>query len=188
VADRFATEALDIRTSLGSADGLAHALFGVAQVEWHRGRRPNAIRLMEKSADLWAEAGDESQAASSLEQLADFLRRSGELASARARLEQALALATKSGDFLCVAWCLRGLGSLLADEGDAVRAVQVWGATQAIADEGGLSFAEMPSDYEMKVEQIRDSLGPDEFERLWSEGAELRRADAARLALGRLEA
>ena len=137
-AERFATEALDIQKSLGSGDGLAHALFGVAHVEWQRGRTPNAIRLMEQSADLWAESGDESQAASSLEQLADFLRRSGDLDSARARLEQALSLATKSGDVFGVAWCLRGLGSLLADEGDAVRAAQVWAATQAIADEGGL--------------------------------------------------
>ena len=38
----------------------------------------------------------------------------------------------------------------------------------------------------MKVEQVRDSLGPDEFQRLWSEGGQLRRLDAARLALGRL--
>ena len=186
-AERFATEALDIQTSLGSADGLAHALFGVASVEWLRGRTSNAIRLMEQSADLYVEIGDEGHATSSLEQLADFLRRSGELALARARLEQAMSLSTKSGDLFGMAWCLRGFGSLLADEGDVVRAAQVWAALQAIADGGGLSFAEMPSDYEVKVEQVRDSLGPDEFERLWSEGAELGPADAARLALGRLD-
>jgi predicted ATPase len=183
-AERFANEALDIRTSLGSAGGLAHALFGVAHIEWNRGRTANAIRLMEQSVDLWAEAGDESSAASSLEQLADFLRRSGELAAARARLEQALSLSTKSGDLFTVAWCFRGLGSLLADEGDAGRAAQVWAATQVIADESGLSFAEMASDYDMKVQQVRDRLGPAEFERLWSEGAELRGADVERLALG----
>jgi len=183
-AERFAREALEIQTEHGTPECLAHALQGMAYVEWHQGRRAEAIALLQESVAKWEECDDSIQIAEASESLADFLRRSGRLASARANLERATTLAVQTHDLFASAWCLRGFGSLLADEGDAGGAARVWGATASAVRESGMSFAEMPSDYDEKLTQVRRRLGDAEFERIWSEGASMSREDALRYVLG----
>jgi tetratricopeptide (TPR) repeat protein len=156
----------------------------VAHVEWHNGRRDRAIALLEESVGKWQESGDILQLAGSHEELADFLRRSGRLEDARANLEEALTMAGNSGDVFTTIWCLRGLGSLLTAEGELDQAARVWGAAEAVARESGLSFSETPSDYEEQVERVRQGLGDNEFERVWSEGAAMSREEVERHALG----
>jgi hypothetical protein len=47
----------------------------------------------------------------------------------------------------------------------------------------GFSFAEHPSDYQEKVDEVRRALGDDEFARLWSKGATMEYDDATGYAL-----
>lgn len=182
LARRYAEEALELRTRLGEDGGTAHALFGVAQVEWASGRREVAIDLMEQSATL-TPASEPGQRAWSLEQLADFERRTGHIDLARRHLGEAVLLADSAGDHLGVLWCLRGFGNLMADEGDTVRAITIWAATDALARAAGMTFEEAPSDYDEKLAKVRQSVGDADFQRLWTEGAEMSLSQAQQAVL-----
>lgn len=65
-AERFATEGLEIQMGLGLPGGIAHALFGVAEMEWSRGRLDRAINLMQESVARWSETENDVQRPSSL--------------------------------------------------------------------------------------------------------------------------
>jgi predicted ATPase/DNA-binding SARP family transcriptional activator len=182
-AEQLANEALELRTSLGTTSGIAHALVGVAAVHWHHGRRHAAIELLEEALARWQEADDLLQVSGTEEELANCLRQIGDLERAEVRLRSALTTSIRLGDVSNSLWCLRGFGSLAADEGSPERAARMWGALEALSRQTGFSFAEHPSDYQEKVDQVRQALGDDEFARLWSEGAAMEYDDATGYAL-----
>jgi predicted ATPase/DNA-binding SARP family transcriptional activator len=182
-AEHFAQQALELQTSHGDPTGVAHALYGVASVEWHRGRQAKAITLLEQAARTFKENGSLLQSAYSQQALASYLRQTGSLERARTELEEALTTLIRNGDILGTLWCLRGFGSLAADEGNNEVAARVWGATHSAARQTGTSFAEDPSDYDKKVIQARKALGDAAFERLWAEGATMTREEVERYVL-----
>ena len=182
-AKRFAEEAVRLQSAAGRPDDRAHALQGVALIEWHENHHGEAIRLMEEATRAWKESGKVAPWADSQVGLADFLRRAGKLDQARARLEEALITHAEIGDTFGTLWCLRIFGALAADEGRVQLAAKIWGATEGGAYKSGLSFGNDPPDYEEKLTQLRLTLGDTDFERVWSEGSRMTPEEAARVAL-----
>lgn len=184
-ADGYAHRALALRRAMSSPEGVAHALEGVARVEWHKGHPEEAVRLLEEAVSLEesCDAAGPTALADTLWQLADYQRRMGLLRDAAANLRRSLNFAFEAGDLFELAWCLRDAGSLFADVQQPATAARIWGALETLRLETGISFAEQPSDFESQQARVRRVLGDIEYERLLREGAEMARQDTQRLAL-----
>src|SRR5204862_1890551 len=93
-----------------------------------QGDLPLAVELLEESAGLATEAGDDRGRSSATRALAAALLESGEIDAARDRLAQSLELAQRLGELNGVAYCLDTFAGRATAEGDPERAARLFGA------------------------------------------------------------
>jgi DNA-binding CsgD family transcriptional regulator len=95
----------------------------------------------------------------------------GDYAAARVLYEEGLAIAKKSGDKLHIALILEGMASVLATQGEPVRAARLWGAAEVLRETIGAPI--WPVDratYQRSLATACALLGKKVFAAAWAEG------------------
>jgi predicted ATPase len=163
----------------------AVAVFTVGYVERASGRYDDAFRhlsealaLSEQSEFAWMTTFSQVQ----LGALAVARRR---LDEARALLDERLAVGLVAYTTSNVTLCLATFAQLALAEGDPERAALLTGAVDGLRRRAGLGVWPEPRRGELLLAaQVRDELGADRYEQLYTEGARLNRREAVAAAPG----
>ena len=108
----------------------------------------------------------------------------GELELAGADAYEALAIMSKIGKHLCAPDILECLADLAGTAGSHREAVRLLGAAQSTRVRmGAVRFKVLDAEYETSVASLRDTLGDNEFDEAWAEGAALSTEEAIAYAL-----
>ncbi len=176
-------ESLEMARRLGLSYLGARCLLGLGEIS----RIDNDL----VAAQAWIDAavmiaqtnGDRQAMAESWLARADLARRHGPVESARALGHEALSLQQIIGDRPGIAVSLEKLAALAGPGPDAVR---LFGAAQALRDEGGYARAPAATaDYEHDLMVVREEFGGDAFAVAWAEGLSLSMAEAMTYATRR---
>ncbi len=151
----------------------AMAAFTVSSVETALGRYDDAIRHLSEARDLADRAGD-WLAAGARVQLGILAVLQGRLDEAPALLAGALevSLAARSTQF--VALCLVGYAWLAVANGDLDRAARLEGSAEGLRQRVGLpAWPHLRKKEAELVAQLRQRLGPSQFDQAFSAGSQL---------------
>ena len=182
-----ADEALALRRSLGLPHGIAHALLGVAAVEYN-------TRDFARAGELYAEAAAVAEAARSRGDvvearlgLAECEMLLGRLDEANRLLRQALVGVQKIADqsLEIVIIGLRVAGTIAAARSDPESSAVLLGATEGQLRDSGLTlFGPLEEELQRaSLERARLALGDDRFRASWTRGASMSVDEALGLAL-----
>ena len=115
----------------------AHALRGLAFMEWAQGDYAEAARRCAEALDLYRGLGDRAGEGMCLQQLGQISFQSGDFATARVQLDAALAVAEETGDQRLAALCRFRLGVLALFEDGAEQARELLEASLEAAQRLG---------------------------------------------------
>ena len=151
--------------------GIALACSGLGELAVRQGELDTATTWLEKSLGLRQELGDRLGIAASLGSLAWVALRRNDLGHAATILRESLIIRQDIEEQGGIAWCLEKLAEIAQLNRDAVGAVRILGVAATIRARGGsvIDPADQPR-YRRMIERLRDELGPDIFEAVWSEG------------------
>jgi len=114
------------------------------------------------------------------------LRQEGDPDAAGARFGAGLRLSRRSGDRSGLAYATLGLACVAADLDDPPRAARLHGVAQAFLDRAGEPWQDPEAGYRQdSLDQVRTSLGSEQYERAYARGQALSPGQALDLALGR---
>jgi hypothetical protein len=104
--------------------------------------------------------------------------------AAAAWFERALAAARELGYREMIAYCLKGIGEVLAAQGTVQQAARLLGASDRLFLELGAHVeSSEQATYAVTVEQLKDALGDDAYRSAYAEGQALSLDQALTLAL-----
>jgi predicted ATPase len=168
-ARTLAEDALVRRRELGASAGIAHALDGLAYVEFHGGNFARAAELYEEALALHDQL---SEMPVTELMIGECARRAGDLDAARIRLRRALELLATQGMVSVFPEALQEIGTLLLLEKRTIEAATVFGAAERQLAE--VAFPRWdPADYETHLELLRAALTPLEIDVAWEAGAKM---------------
>jgi predicted ATPase/DNA-binding XRE family transcriptional regulator/predicted negative regulator of RcsB-dependent stress response len=176
-------ESLEFFKRLGDKRGIALSLNNLAEVARAQGDFASARRYSLDSLTLSTEIGDKWAAALTFHNLGDIARDRADNIEAAARYHESLALYAEARNALGVAECLEGLVVLAHVQDAPARAVQLWGAAQALRDAAAAPMP--PSDrdmYERTIADVRGRLGTEAFAAAFALGHALSLEEAIALA------
>jgi len=159
---------------------VAHALYWLGRLALSCGDAVKARKLLEESLFLFRTLGIQRQSiALTLCLLARIATMQGDEATAYALCQESLALFQQLEDREGIACCLQEWGRLVAQQGEAVWAVRLWGAAEKLSLNStpcGLFLlpiestdSERADDEHMRA-ALRTQLGEKAFAVAWSEG------------------
>jgi len=123
---------------------------------------------------LYRELGYRQGIAQSLSLLARVEAHQGDYGAARVLSEESLTIARKVDDKVLIAFCLEGLASVVAAQGESAWATRIWGAVEALRDAMGVPLPPVErAGYERSVSAARAQLGETAFTAAWAEGRTL---------------
>jgi DNA-binding NarL/FixJ family response regulator len=154
VARSLFEESLSIWRILKDGWGSALSLGNLGDLARRDGNYALATSLFEESLALLRKVGDRRMIAISLNGLAGVARLEGKYELARSQYEQSLAINRELGDRPGVTRSLEGFAGLAAAEGQAVRAMQLAGASARLRASVGIAQSSL------QKEQLRRSLQP----------------------------
>jgi tetratricopeptide (TPR) repeat protein len=150
-----------------------------------RGDYARAQRLLEESLALKTElGGNQWSKAVTLSALARVAQVQGEGARAAALFTQSLALTRELRLPREAAWCLEGLASLAAAQGQLERATRLLGAAEKLREANGIAIpAADRTSQAQDVARLRAASGEQAFASAWAEGQALSLEQAIAYAL-----
>ncbi len=164
-------ESLALMRELGDKSGTSYSLMSFGAVALLLGDYTEAHALLEESLALGRELGDKSGISYSLNSLGLVAAEQGDYTGARALHSKSLALRMDLGDKKGIAASLAGLGGVAVRVGDAERGTKLLGAVEMLLQSiSAVLYREDRLPYERSVEQAREVLGEEEFEKAWQEG------------------
>ncbi len=164
-------EGVALSRELGLIDGIEVYLNFSAQIALGQGDIATARLLAEESAVLGREIGDQEHVAEALFVLGQAAAASRDDAVARALYEESLASFRKMGNTMQSAFCLEGLASVFASEGETARAARLWGAAEVLREAIGSPLPPIErAAYERAVTAARMQLGEKTFAAIWAVG------------------
>ena len=179
-------EAERIYTELDDGGGLANIYWGRATLEVYFGEGvgPKSIGFLEKSAQLYREAGNEFGLGWALFELGESYRRLGELDRAWALEREGLALFGAHDDVSAGVLFLIYMASIARDRGDEDLALRLAGASHNLRIKSGTDLAvATPNTIEgLEFETLEGLSGPKA--RAYAEGKAFTLAEAVAYALG----
>ncbi len=181
-ATRLAEEAIEIRQQLGSATGIAHAEAGLADIAFRRGDFRRAIELLEPHVESYRSIGALADVAAWLYFLGACYRRLHMLDEASSCLREALEVAAVVDDLSVIIDAIAEVAGVALSRADEIAAARLLGGVQRLREETGLAIYDRV-DFDETLSAIRTRLQSAEFDRLWSEGAALERAELVKQAL-----
>ena len=142
---------LKLWEELGDRVGIGWALTALGMVARSDGRRDVARSRLEHSLSVWREVGDRQNTANVLSTLAALARDARELDKASSLLRDSLASLRTVGDQRAIAFVLEGFASLAAAQSEAIRAVTIAAAADAIRERIG---AAAPPKWRAEINQV----------------------------------
>ena len=165
--------------------GIYRALHGLGELELDVGQLDRAARLLERSASLARDAGDEFDSAHIGHGRADVALKRGDLTEAK-RLYRAV---LEASHYVLMhprmtAYCLASLAAVAASAGDCERGGRLWGATEALEAETGWRVLERERPkYEERI-AICAERAPMVFAAAAARGRSMTLREAVEYALG----
>jgi len=146
---------------------------------------PRVRSLLEESLALFRPSRQRLYIAYALYQLGRVAARQGDLPAAQVFYQESLALFQELDDQRSSTACLDGWASLVARQGDALWAAQLWGTAEVLRAAGGPSdLFSLPATPEEQADQermravVRAQLGEQAFAQALAEGRAMRPAQA----------
>jgi non-specific serine/threonine protein kinase len=177
-------EALRLFRELGDRWGYARTLNLKGELARIGGDYQAAGQFYDQALALFRELGNPWGANIVLQNRAYVAQYYGDLERARAWFSQALSASQELEDKSSVAACLVGLAGIIGILNEARRAVQLFGAAEALREVIGADIP--PGDqpeYERNLVLVRRQLDPATLEACWNEGRALSLEQAVALAL-----
>ena len=180
----------DAQDRLVGTVGMASALLGRISIE--RGNYSEAERLLEEQLRCQRRIGNKVCLATVLKfsgllamRLGDLASADAHFASADAHFAESLCILRDAGHKYDAILLLREIAKLKMAEGDARRAVRLFGATAALHEALGTSVPPAEREgHQVNITTLRDSLLLEVFEREWQSGSEMSHDEAIDYALG----
>ena len=161
----------------------AVAVLTVGYIEKAAGRYDDALRHLSEARVLAERSGYAWLATWSRVQLGTLAVVRGRLEEARAQLDEGLAVSLAAYSTQNVTLCLGAFAQLAFAEGDPERAALLAGATEGLRRRADLGVWPEPQRGEADLAtQIRQALGADRFDQVYSAGARLSRREAVAAA------
>jgi predicted ATPase/class 3 adenylate cyclase len=171
-AQQLLEESLSLFREQGNKRFIAYALTILGQMLHQKGEEDRARVMLEESLALFKIVGDRSGTVETLIALARLHEDKGEHEAARPLYEEGWALAWPIGAREQAAAILEGYGQMLAAQGRAAKAVQLWGTAAALR---AAIVAPLPpvyrADYLRAVAAARRHLSEEEFQSAWMRGS-----------------
>jgi tetratricopeptide (TPR) repeat protein len=165
----FMSKASRYEKFFGQPAGIAHALSGLADVELEEGNHEAARLLLSRMIEIARETGSAETLAVSLADHAEVERRQGELPHALDVFREALTAAQEIGNLYLTQLCLDGIARVLGALGEPVQAARLWGASEAIREQGGFVLWHRRH-YDEAVNATRTQASEHDFDRAWDAG------------------
>ncbi|HEX6134445.1 MAG TPA: BTAD domain-containing putative transcriptional regulator [Longimicrobiales bacterium] len=155
----------DTAIALTSAYGYVHHAIG---------DRAEAERAYQEADTLWSDPADEWGRSLARNSLAVLAWRRGDVEQARSYSRDSLELLRSVRDRWFASRALQVLGYITLEHGGAARAARLLGASEALRGEVGARLMpfEVP-EWSRAIEQLRTTLGSDEFDEVWSSVASI---------------
>ncbi len=160
-----------------SQGGIAWSLYCLGLWHFQQGDAPTARSLFEESFALFRALGQRLYTVHPLYRLGKVAAQVGDLPAAYAFYKESLALFQELDDQRSSATCLEGWASVVARQGQAAWAAQLWGAAEVRRAAGGpsylLQFLTLPgedADDERMRAWVRAHLGEQAFAQALAEG------------------
>ena len=184
-ARQAGAEALAMARAAGDRLHTAHALHtlgGIARMEGEYGR---AEELFKEGLTVFREVGDFRLIAMELADLGIVALHEEKPDEAKAYLRESLRLAWSRQDQQTTISGFAELAAVAAVDGDPIRAVRLWAATEVRAEAIGLVIPEtVRIAYEPYLLPLRSVLDDTEFRAAWAEGQAMSLEQAVEYALG----
>ncbi len=140
-------------------------------MSFHQNDYAKAHTLLEACLLLFRELGEQEGMARSLASLGLVALEQGDFATARALFRESLMIFQAVGNKAGIADTLDSCASLHYKEQRALRAVQLWGAEDALREAiGSPRPAEEGEEYDSDVTAARSALGEEAFATAWEQG------------------
>lgn len=171
-AESLLVRALDLARKLDDRWTIPHALHGLAHVAMARNDLDTAERALVESLDIARETGDRWSLAIGLtiHSLVALLKGDDDLAERQ--LGECTALAITLEDPFTIAYSLTGLAVIAGRRGDGERMAHLAGASDALRENTAIdiNLTVWRTLFENEVEHVKDVMGPDNFDRAYSDG------------------
>jgi len=178
-------ELLAMAQAAGDGVRMAIALNGLGEVARLQGEYGRAEELYRESIALGRQVGNHNVVAIGLFNLGIVALHQEKLDEAKASLGEGLRLAWSLQDQLNTIVVLAELAAVAAVDGDPLRAVRLWAATEARVEAIGLVIGETDRiGYEPYLLPLRSELEDTEFRAAWAEGQAMSLERAVEYALG----
>ena len=133
----WATQALNLYSSLGDENGCANALLEMGRAHHVQHHNAEAIYCFARSARHWRDVHDQQQAAATLQHLSAAQFDAGHYKQAIATVKEALELANQCEDLAIRSNCLNNLGLFMNGLGDHSQAEHYYQRALLLADHIG---------------------------------------------------
>jgi len=177
-AARYFDHAIMIAKESGFSYILVRALQGRSQLSLGEGNRPRAIELIKEALDVARNSSDKEGTAHSLYPLAMFARSDGDDERATAALYEALGIYYEMGTPPGVTACLGALAGLAVVQGRPNIAARLFGLSHSLFGSPGGRFSGFCDCSacrvnDSQVADLKEKMGPVEFELAWTQGSEM---------------
>jgi len=178
-------EAVPLARDVGDTRIAALAINNLGDLALTTGDYERARPLFEESHALLEARGDTANLARSQFNRGAVDLMLGDLAAARLRFREGLLLASQTGDKEDVAWCLEGLASVAALEGEGERAATLLGVSGGLLRQMGADFKPFERQlHEATHSRAQALCGLEEFGELMARGESMPLAVTLELATG----
>ncbi len=164
-AGAFFTDSAHQHRAHGAEPILARDLGGLGTALLNLGELPRARAVLDESLDVARRYADPWSSAMSLMLLGHLDLAEGDATAAQAVLAEAGSLFQATGNMVYLPWCLEGLASLAAAQGDYARTAEIDGARDALRAQIGVFLPPVyPAGYSQALAAARDHLTPAAFD------------------------
>jgi predicted ATPase/DNA-binding CsgD family transcriptional regulator len=176
-------ESLALFRELGDEWDVARILIHLGDIQLRQGNYEQANTFLEASLNLLKKLGDKWSLALALGALGENFRRQGNYQQAESHFQQGLAIYQELNNTVDVLWILQALAISAVEQGQAKRAVHLWGAAESLREAVHAPLSSSyQSDYAPFLKSARTALGEEAFTTAWSDGRSLTLEQAIALA------
>jgi predicted ATPase/class 3 adenylate cyclase len=171
VASSLTEQSLALLQEIDNPWERAYPLVLLGQLTLQQDNQTQARDLFEESRSSFKDVGDQGGEAEALLGLASAATMRGDFAAASDFYQESFLILQRIQDKELIPPCLEGLAAVTAEQGEPVRATQLWGAAEALREAIGTPIPPVYQlNYERAVTKARAQAGNEAFTRAWAEG------------------
>jgi tetratricopeptide (TPR) repeat protein len=163
-AEKYYTQSLDLKESLGDKQGIAQSLHQLGNLQERQGNYKEAEKYYTQSLDLKESLGDKQGIAQSLHQLGNLQYIQGNYKEAEKYYTQSLDLKESLGDKQGIAQSLHQLGNLQEDQEEYETALKYYITSLILLLELHSPDAKTAI---KSLKRVRNTIGEPEFDEYW---------------------